>query len=81
MRLLNYLKMIYLKSLFFLNAKEKNRTCIFVNLLKDIKRLSELNGLTCYSNTRTLERIIINKFTDDNSLQVLSTTQQQCKFM
>ena len=30
MRLLNYLKMMYLKSLFFLNAKEKNRTCIFV---------------------------------------------------
>ena len=48
------------------------------NLLKDIERSSELNGLTEHvlSNTRTLKRSIINKFSDYISLEVFNSTQQ-----
>ena len=44
----------------------------FSDLLKDIKRLSELNGLTepIFSNTRTLKRRIIDKFSDDISFYI-----------
>ena len=40
------------------------------DLLKDIKRLSELDGLMepIISNTRTLKRRIIDKFSDDISI-------------
>ena len=66
MRLLNYLRMIYLKSFFV--PKKQNRTwerCTFVNT----KRLSELSGLTepIISNTRTLKGRITDKFSDDIS--------------
>ena len=50
MRLLNYLRMIYLNSLFFLTLKKRivheKDAFLLSDLLKDIKRLTELYGLT-----------------------------------
>ena len=50
MRLLNYLRMIDLNSLFFLALKKRivheKDAFLLSDLLKDIKRLSELYGLT-----------------------------------
>ena len=55
--------MIYLKS--FFGAKEKNRNekdaFLLSDLVEDIKRLSELSGLT------ELKRRIIDKFSDEIS--------------
>ena len=67
MRRLNYLRMIYLKSFFFAHEKD---AFLLSDLLEDIKRLSELSGLTepLISNTRTLKRGIIDKFSDNISL-------------
>ena len=73
-----------LEQFVFFDAKEKNRTwkrCIFVE--RPIERYQTFNWTlwideTCYSNTGTLKRIINNKFTDNNSLQVFSSTQQRC---
>ena len=47
----------------------QNDAFLLSDLLEDIKRLSELNGLTepIISNTRTLKRRIIGKFSDDIS--------------
>ena len=60
MGMLNYLRMIYLKSSLGLKRRivHEKDVFLFSDLLEDIKCLSELNGLTerIISNTRTLQK-------------------------
>ena len=69
---MNYLRMIILEELFLERKKSilhEKDAFLLSDLLEDIKRLSELSGLTetIFLNTRTLKSRIIDKFSDDIS--------------
>ena len=85
--------MIILEELFLERKKsilhEKDEF-LLSDLLEDIKRLSELNGLTetIFLNTRTLKSRIIDKFSDDISfspkgkyLVVCSSDVDLCQYV
>lgn len=85
--------MIILEELFLERKKSilhENDAFLLSDLLEDIKRLSELNGLTetIFLNTRTLKSRIIDKFSDDISfspkgkyLVVCSSDVDLCQYV
>ena len=58
-------------------------TFLLSDLLEDIKRLSEVNGLRepIMSNTRTLKRRIIDNFSKDEYLIVHSSDVNPCEYV